>query len=232
MAKDPRNDPAERNAPRWIKAFVAFHLIAITIWALPNPPQEFLNGTRPIGIRTDSVKSFGQSLASTLTDGLLTWNSKYGKPSFLRFYTMSTGFWQYWDMFAPNPANTDRYGTATIRYADGTTEEWAYPRVYDLGIFEKYLKERYRKFFERAHDEPFIYLWSPFARRVAELATHTPANPVVQVTLRRHFMVIPPPDQPLPKDYNYFDYFRATRNGEQWKYEIHKADLEWVEARL
>ncbi len=228
MASNDRRERPEPNARWWVKLFVAFHILAVTIWALPNPHPDYLAGKEQIGVSFDSPGEFVGSLARTITDGFLVWNAKYAKPSFLRFYTLGTGFWQYWDMFAPNPSSVDLWGSASVIYADGTETIYNYPRMADMGYTERYLRERYRKFFERTvYSE---YLWPPFTARVALLMTKRADNPVTSVTLWKHTLGVPPPGQRIPERYVDFDFFRADRNGRDWRYFVHR-DIGWVEVK-
>lgn len=185
----------------WIKVLVLFHMFAITFWSLPDPPDR-------LKIWSDNPDSslLAKARPPSGTQWVLVKNRQWFKRSNLHYYLTSTGFWQYWDMFAPNPSDTDLWGTATVTYKDGATKLYAYPRIYDLPIPRKYLMERYRKFFERASNDGFKYLWIPFAKRVA-LLNRQAGNPVVKVELTRHWMVLPGPGKPMPTDYQTYTYF-------------------------
>ena len=147
---------------------VVFHVFAITVWALPKPSDAILKGKQPpVG-----------------TDWLLYWNARYLKESMPeRLYCATTGLWQYWDMFSPNP------------------------RMYLLPLPQKYPYERYRKFFERAHAEDYRFLWPLFAQRVALLCDTNPKNPPVKVVLRRHWRPVAPPGKIQQQNYNEYEYF-------------------------
>lgn len=187
----------------WVKLFVLFHMLAITIWAIPNPPSAYMSGRIAWRVQTDSVPHFSQSL----NDGLRLFNTSYIKPSFIKYYVMPTGLWQYWDMFAPNPSNIDWYCDADVVYRDGTRKTYEYPRMYTLGIVPKYFSERFRKFYERAHDDSYSWTWPAFAQRVALLSTTNPDNPPIEVFLRRHWLEIQPPGVPQPETYSSYVYF-------------------------
>lgn len=167
-----------------------------------------MNGRIPWRVQTDSVPHFAQSL----NDGFRLFNFAKLKPSFVKYYDMPTGFWQYWDMFAPNPANIDFYGDAEVIYRDGTKRIWTYPRMYTSGIFQKYFTERFRKYYERAHDDAYSYVWPSFAQRVALLSTSDLKNPVVEVRLWRHWLEIVPPGQHQPTEYSSSKYFTYSVN--------------------
>lgn len=181
-----------KNAPWYIKVFVALHLLCITIWSLPNPPEGVANGAKPVG-----------------SDYILLYNQRYLK-SFkpISSYLFVSGFWQYWDMFSPNPASTDIWVDAEIVYKDGKKKHYQYPRMYLLSIPEKYPNERFRKFYERVNEPNYSYLWPQFCLRIAYL-NDDPKNPPVTVVLTRHWLKIEPPGTPQPTEYRsgrYFEY--------------------------
>jgi len=194
--KDAIVQGKKRNAPWWTKLFVLFHIICITSWTLPNGDAKVISGEK-----SPPVFAIG--------DWVRVWNTKYvKKQSPLQAYLFVTGFWQYWDMFAPNPVQTDYYGTAEIVYKDGSTKQYLYPRVFALSIPSKYMQERYRKYFERARDIDSSYLWPQFALRIAYLNDNV-ANPPVKVRLTRHSLPIAPYGKPQQQSYDaemYFEY--------------------------
>jgi hypothetical protein len=181
----------EPNAPTWVKVLVILHVLAITAWAMPEPTPAAVKGERkPIG-----------------TEWLLYWNH-HGPKQFqpLRAYVGVTGFWQYWDMFSPNPSHTDIWVDAEVVYRDGTVKVYQYPRIFLLSIPEKFLKERYRKFYERVNSNDHMLLRSVFAERIAHL-NDDPKNPPVTVRLRRHWLDIVGPGKVQPTKYNEYIYY-------------------------
>lgn len=196
-----------KNAPWYVKVFVVLHLICITVWALPNPPE---------GIAAGNAKPIG-------SDHLLLWNQRHLK-SFkpLSSYLFVSGFWQYWDMFAPNPASTDIWIDAEIVYRDGAKKHYQYPRMFLLSIPEKYPNERFRKFYERVNDPNYSYLWPSFAMRIAYL-NDNPANPPATVRLTRHWMDVAPPGVPQATTYKsalYFEYTVDPRKLEKMRHTL------------
>jgi hypothetical protein len=185
-----------------VKIFVPLHIVAITAWSLPNAPDAYRTNPRLLKIKTGSVKETVQSSAEMLRNGFLLGNERYVKDSPLKFYLLVTGFWQYWDMFSPNPASVDVYATIFVNYADGTKKQYPYPRVYDLPIQQKFMKERWRKFFERAGTSDYRYLWQPFGQKVARDMYTDPKNPPVSVELHRHELVVAPPGAPVNTKYS------------------------------
>ncbi len=183
-----------RTVPVWIKLLVGLHVFAVTVWALPQPAD---------AVRAGRVQPAG-------TGWLLFWNSRYLKELRpVQAYVLSTGTWQYWDMFAPDPSNTDWYCAADVTYKDGTTKAVPYPRMNDLPIPMKYVKERYRKFFERAHNRDLSAMWPPFAQTMAHLGYTDPNNPPMVVRLKALSLRIADPGQRQSTKYDveeYFDY--------------------------
>lgn len=196
------SEPAKRGVKWWIKALVLFHLFAITFWSLPDPPAR-------LRIWADQPDS---ELLKTArppqgSDWILVKNRQFLKKSNLHYYLTSTGFWQYWDMFAPNPSNLDVWVDAEVEYEDGTQDIQPYPRMYELPIPVKYVKERYRKFLERAHLEENQWMWPTFAQRLALEAYERTGKMPERVRLRRHWRKILPPDQKTPSDYVVVRYY-------------------------
>jgi hypothetical protein len=195
-------------APAWVKALVLFHVFAITVWSCPKPDKEIMeHRASPFGFGW--IRYFDEKYLKG--DGALDppdWEVQtISSP--IQLYLFTTGTWQYWDMFSPNPSDSDWYGDAVIHYRDGSKSVYQYPRMFLLSIPEKYVKERYRKFYERAHDDNYQYLFPPFGLRVALVNFRNPANPPVWIELRRFWRAIAPPGgvQQIPYDhYTYFTY--------------------------
>lgn len=197
----PGTSSGESRVSPWVKAFVVVHLLGIVTWALPRPKKELTDGTaRPFG-----------------SDYILVWGNQLRQIPPLGGYTQASGAWQYWDMFAPDPSNVDLWADAEVEFKDGTKTVVDYPRMYALDLYQKYLKERYRKFYERAGTAEHAYLWPTFAVQMARTAANDPANPPVAVTLRKHALPIAPPGKPQPTEYSTEIYYR---------YILRRGDLE------
>ncbi len=160
-----------------VKLLVALHVLVITIWAIPEPRK---------AIQEDRVTPAG-------TEWLCYWDAKYLRrlPP-VRMYCLVTGFWQYWDMFAPDPSHEDQWCDAKIHFRDGSVGHYLYPRIYLLPVWQKFFDERYRKYFERVGDSDHPYLWPAFGMRIA-LLNDNAANPPVEVDIYRHSRLIAPP---------------------------------------
>jgi hypothetical protein len=170
-----RSEPANGVKP-WVKVLVLFHVAAITIWSLPNPPAPVTNGTAPY--RPE--------------DYILAPNSRFLKNSIVLQYIQTFGLFQAWDMFAPDPSNVNLYGTAEVEFKSGKVESWTYPRVAEQDLIMKVPVERYRKYYERAYHESYGWVWPIFAQRVAYVNALDPTDPPVMVRLTRHIKITPP----------------------------------------
>jgi len=176
----------------YFKIFFFFHLACITIWALPEPPA---------AVRSKEVEPRG-------SDWLLLANADHLKTnSIVETYVLSTGIWQYWDMFSPDPAQVDFYGDAEVVYRDGSVKTYAYPRMADLPIAFKGPKERYRKFFERVREDKASRLWPTFGYRIALLNYSNRLNPPTIVRLKRHWLPVAAPGDVQEKKYHNYIFF-------------------------
>jgi len=117
----------------------------------------------------------------------------------IRPYMVWIGLFQKWDMFAPDPSKLNNYVSAVVTHADGQTSVWNFPRMQDLGILDKYTKERYRKFAnDNLRIDSFAPLWPDCARYIARMNNRTASSPPLIVELVRHWSLVPPPDGTLP----------------------------------
>jgi hypothetical protein len=107
-------------------------------------------------------------------------------------YVLYTGLWHSWDMFSPDPLAVNFTLDAEILYQSGLTRIWTFPRMEKLGYFERFQKERYRKWRERVRLDVFSMIWDDTARYIARL-NDMPANHPVRVTLVRRWQPIPIP---------------------------------------
>lgn len=182
-----------------IKVLVLTHMAVIFSWSLPSPAPAIENGT---------VKPTMENVMRNPGDFFLLGNKivKFASPT--KHYMLWSGTWQSWDMFAPNPAKTDLWYDAIVTYKSGKTAIVPYPRMKSLDTVTKYFKERYRKFTERVNDDRSDAWKRPaLAQRMALLAHKDPADPPVEVKLRRHWREIPAMGKEVPKGYREFVFF-------------------------
>lgn len=108
-------------------------------------------------------------------------------------YVLATGLWQGWSMFSPNPRRVDIRVGAEIEFADGAKTLYDFPQMDRLGYWERYRKERFRKW---ANDSLRLdtkkALWKPAAEWVARRYDANPSR-VTRVRLIRRWRDIPPP---------------------------------------
>jgi hypothetical protein len=201
---------AKKKSVHWgVKAWVFFHLFMVVSWTMPEPPKRLKEDPSP------------ESPVAAVRDApnyVLLANDSFKRTPF-NYYMFSTGFWQYWNMFSPNPANVDVWIDAEVVFADGKEMVFEYPSMQKLSVFERYFKERYRKFVENSHGDRHAYKWPVVAQAIAFQSYQGDGNFPVRVTLRRHFKEIkplksfsPPPgyEDPPYLTYPYFTYMVDT----------------------
>jgi hypothetical protein len=127
--------------------------------------------------------------------------------SLIRPYFLWSGLFQSWDMFSPSPKAVNSYVEAIVLYRDGTTRNWAFPRMERLSLTERYFKERYRKFVENLKEDTNSALWQDAARFIAR-ANNTGPSSVRMVFLVRYWSELAPrshgSDTPAPWDAHLF----------------------------
>lgn len=137
-------------------------------------------------------------------------------------YIVGIGLWQGWDMFSPNPRTVNIRVGALVTYEDGSEQPFDFPQMDRLGFFERYRRERYRKWVNdnmRLDKNPA--LWKPAAEWVAGLHGRGSAR-VARVRLIRRWWDIPPPEAtgplgritpPVRVDHEYPFYDWRPRDG-------------------
>lgn len=123
------------------------------------------------------------------------------------YYMETTGLWQYWDMFAPNPSALDYWIDAKVTLKNGESVIYDYPRMKKMGLVQKYLKERYRKYTERLNDNSYAWKWPHTSYWVAAHVWTDPNNPPVKVVLRRHWIDVQPPGKVTKSTYTDADFY-------------------------
>jgi len=112
----------------------------------------------------------------------------------VRPYFLWSGLFQSWDMFAPVPKAANTYVEAVLVYQDQSRLTWTLPRMEQLGMTERYSKERYRKFAESLQREENDDLLPDAARYIARLNS-SPQQPVKTVILiQKWSFFVPRPD--------------------------------------
>ena len=120
-------------------------------------------------------------------------------------YVIWTGLWHSWDMFAPDPLSLNFNVFAEVGFRDGSLKVWELPRMEKFGLWEKFQKERHRKWRERVRLDAYQVIWADTCRWIAR-QHNNPSNPPVSVSLTRQWSPIPKPIpgqdyQPIPDGY-------------------------------
>jgi hypothetical protein len=174
---------------------------------LDNPQTQLIEEQTSEAIPEDSVYTISFDTRKTLISLFIIWHIFAVSvwllsPGAVNFYLSKivapymqiTGFWQNWTMFSPNPLRDDYYVQAQITYADGVTRNWNIPRMHDMGMIEKYQKERFRKMVENAGGSSNKTMY-PFLARYAMIENDRgPATYPATVKLVRYWRFIAPPN--------------------------------------
>jgi hypothetical protein len=212
--------PKKRGVHWLVQVWVFFHLFMIFSWSLPEAPER-LRADREPKVGGDPPTPKPRIAARDIPNYILLYNRDYIKNSPANYYLYSTGFWQYWNMFSPNPANVDVYLDALVTYQDGTQVVFEYPVMQKLSVFERYFKERYRKFVENAHPDRYSYKWPAVAQAIAYQSYQGEGNYPMIVTLRRHFKTVMPPGQFTDPKYEEYAFFSYMVDIEKLKRQVH-----------
>ena len=100
------------------------------------------------------------------------------------------GLWQNYVTFAPAPVSKSIALDAVVRYADGTTKIWNYPRAEDEKGLDRFVKDKYRRLLY-THFLVDQRLWPAIARFAARQCD-TPEKHPVAVDLVKHITPVPP----------------------------------------
>jgi hypothetical protein len=96
------------------------------------------------------------------------------------------GLWQDWQMFSPDPDTRNLYLTAVIWFDDKTSVEYKFPRMEQMSLTEKFVRERWRKFGQdNLSNTDLKFMWPPFCRYLARLHDSPKRHPV-SVELCKH----------------------------------------------
>lgn len=183
----------------FVMIFVLFHAFMTFTWSLPE-----VQADRMQEINSGEGKAdIGEQLLIKNAEVFKNWDT----PSSM--YLISTGLWQGWNMFAPNPASTDLWMDSVVTYEDGTADIQPYPRIYTMPILEKYPKERFRKYRENLTDDNRFGKWPHTAYRMALEAYRRTGKKPVRVLLRRHFYQVKAPDEEQLDGYTSYGFFET-----------------------
>ena len=97
-------------------------------------------------------------------------------------YMRWSGLFQSWDMFGPDPVKVNSYVKAVVISRDRHMQVWSFPKMEDLGLGERFRKERYRKFMEVLPQPQLALLWPDVAIHLAR-SLNNPADPPDKILL-------------------------------------------------
>ncbi|MCA9805276.1 MAG: hypothetical protein KC777_25075 [Cyanobacteria bacterium HKST-UBA02] len=121
------------------------------------------------------------------------------------------GCWQGFAVFAPDPRMDNVRIYATVTFDDGTKTVWNFPAMENLGFYERYRREHYRKFCNDCLISTEL-LWPDFARFVARRFDEPEKHPVSVALTRVSADILPiekglgKPDPELKKEYQFYLY--------------------------
>ena len=157
--------------------------------------------TQVAGTRDPSDRGRWQTIVSifilfhliAITCWALPWNLPVVRDvkELVRPYMLWTGLFQSWDMFAPNPKQTNSFLRAVVITSDRHMKVWNFPRMEELDFGKRYEKERYRKFEEEMGNPRNEALLSDVANHVARQFNNA-ADPPDRIVLIQFEALIKP----------------------------------------
>ncbi|MBM3266610.1 MAG: hypothetical protein FJZ01_03090 [Candidatus Sericytochromatia bacterium] len=114
-------------------------------------------------------------------------------------YMTFFGLDQTWNMFSPQPGDTNLDLVAEVRLADGSTRTYRFPEMGKQGFLATYRSIPLRKLLLELGDHPFLL---PDVARFVAARVGAPAAPV-SVSLAYHWWRYPPPEIGLRTAYRY-----------------------------
>jgi hypothetical protein len=140
-------------------------------------------------------------LASNLPDSAIqNWLSKLVQP-----VRNGVGLDQAWGVFAPDPRSTVYGFEGRIRYDDGTSDIWHWPKG-DPFISE-YRDYHWQKWSEQVRLDDDSFLWRPLAVWLARTHDRRGRHPTEVTLVRRWFDLNPPGVHPSRGKWNAFSFY-------------------------
>jgi hypothetical protein len=111
---------------------------------------------------------------------------------YIRMFKMG----QNWAMFAPEPSRMNAFVRAEVKFKDGSIGFFDLPRLSQLGLFERYFRERYRKWaIDNLRSDSQKQHWPASARFVARQIHESTGGIPVEVSFWRHWILVPNPNE-------------------------------------
>jgi len=140
-------------------------------------------------------------LASNLSDSGL----QHSLTRFVEPLRNGAGLDQAWGVFAPDPRKIVYGLEGRIRYDDGTTEIWHWPK--GDPIISEYRAYHWQKWSEQVRLDDKGGLWQPFAEWLARTHDRPNRHPTEITLVRRWSDLNPPGQHPDRGPWNSYDYF-------------------------
>lgn len=108
-------------------------------------------------------------------------------------YIEFCGLKQNWTVFAPTPPQSNRYMTARVVFDDGSSTTWEFPRMEKMGLVDKMVNERFRKWAnDYVNDPRHAILWPDTVSYVAGLHRSTNKRPISISVIRNQTLILLP----------------------------------------
>lgn len=152
--------------------------------------------TTPSRIKRVAVSAFLFFHITAITSWCVPFDSplRAALTSAVRPYVLWSGLFQSWDMFAPTPKSVNAHVEAIVIHKDGHVQNWTFPRMEQLSVSERYLKERYRKYVENLRQDANVALWPDAARHIARLNDDVSNPPEIVILVRYWSDIVPRAD--------------------------------------
>lgn len=113
----------------------------------------------------------------------------------VQMFWLFWGLEQSWALFSPTIRDMNYHTVGVVTLKDGSKLIWEPPRMDKLDIWERFQKEKYRKWgVDSLPWKPFKEFW-PYMARYVGRQVQNQENPPVQFSLLLYWTKIPPPTE-------------------------------------
>lgn len=111
------------------------------------------------------------------------------------FFWKFSGMYQGWQLFAPAIRNFNSHSIVLLSFEDGSTTEWPLARTDQMGYWEKYQRDKFRKWNgDNIQSDRHKEDWPDFAKYVGRLHYDGTGPKPVSFMLMRFSSTIPKPE--------------------------------------
>lgn len=122
-------------------------------------------------------------------------------------YLRWSGLFQSWDMFAPNPEAVNSYIKAVVITHDHHMRVWTFPRMEELSLWERYRKERYRKFTDVLPGQENEAVWPDVANHIARAFARQGDSPDKVLLIQFRSNIKPGTDHAAPQPNVFYEEY-------------------------